>query len=142
MLTVFLSHLPLPLLLGQVTLEGREAEALREAAKNGPPKLFGTDITIILGVMLGLAALLFFWAFFVRKRPKQARGSLVVNKGDKQSDEALGSSGRRKRRKRRPDHPDNWGRNPTLGETGGLPPVRPDDPNRESPSEPETPPTS
>jgi hypothetical protein len=31
-------------------------------------------------------------------------------------------------RKRRPDHPDNLPRNPTLGETGGLPPVRPDEP--------------
>jgi len=140
MLTGFLSHIPLPLLLGQVTLEGREAEAMREAAKSSTPKLFGADITIILGVMLGLAALLFFWAFFVRKRPSQARGALVVSRADKHSSEATGSSGRRKRRKRRPDHPDNWGRNPTLGETGGLPPVRPDDPNREPPSEPETPP--
>jgi hypothetical protein len=118
MLTAFL-------LLAQ--LDRPELEALKDARKTSP-KIFGTDVTLVLGVALALAAVLFFWAFFVRKRPKHMRGALVVERAEKNSREAHGSSGRRKRRKRRPDHPDNWGRNPTLGETGGLPPTRAEDP--------------
>jgi hypothetical protein len=118
--------LTLPLLLAQI--DGKEIEEMKNAAKLSRPKLFGTDITIILAVALALAAVLFFWAFFVRKRPRNARGSFVVNRADKDARESYGSSGRRKRRKRRADHPSNWGRNPTLSETGGLPPPKPEEP--------------
>ena len=104
--------------------------AMREAARKGGPFL-GGDIGIVLGAVLLVTAIIFFWVFFIRKRPKEARGSFVVERAKKkqqQQQEANGPSGRRKRRKRRPDHPDNWARNPTLNETGGLPPVRPEDP--------------
>ena len=124
--------LTLPLLLAQI--DSKEVEEMKNAAKVSRPQLFGTDITVILAIALALAALLFFWAFFLRKRPKSARGSIVVTRGDKHSKEVYGSSGRRKHRKRRADHPSNWGRNPTLSETGGLPPPKPE--------EPEIPPTS
>jgi len=118
------------LLLAQ--FDSPELEALKNAKKTSP-KLFGTDITLLLGIVLILAAVLFFWAFFVRKRPKHMRGTIVLERSEKHSREAYGSSGRRKRRKRRPDHPDNWGRNPTLGETGGLPPERADVPETTEP---------
>ena len=118
--------LTLPLMLAQIA--SKEVEELRNAAKMSRPQLFGTDITIILGIALALAAILFFWAFFLRKRPKSVRGSVVVTRRDKDSKEAYGSSGRRKHRKRRADHPSNWGRNPTLSETGGLPPPKPEEP--------------
>jgi hypothetical protein len=114
-----------------------ELEAIKNARRSSP-KLFGTDITIVLGAALVLTAALFFWAFFLRKRPKHMRGALVVERADKRAKET-GASGRRKRRKRRPDHPDNWGRNPTLEETGGLPPERqpePDEPPAGSPNPP------
>ena len=114
------------------------ARPLPQAPPGSPVKLFGTDITVILGVALALTAILFFWAFFIRKRPKRVHGTLVLER-EKDSNEAHGNSGKRKRRKKRPGHPDNWGRNPTLGETGGLPPLRNDDPE-ETPSEPEPPP--
>ena len=128
-------------LLAQAPLENKDVEAIRAAASRaGGPRLFGADLPIILGVILGLSALLFFWAFFIRKRPKQARGSLVVSRREKASDDAAGTDARRKRRKRRPDHPDNWGRNPTLGETGGLPPARTEE-NQGPPPEPESPAT-
>src|SRR6266516_2864767 len=91
------------LLLAQ--MDPKELEALKEAAKPPVHKVLGTDVTVILGVVLALIAILFFWAFFIRKRPK-----------------------------RRPDHPDNWGRNPTLGETGGLPPARPEEPEAPPPA--------
>ena len=115
-----------------------ELDALKDAKKTSP-KIFGTDVTLLLGVALALAAILLFWAFFIRKRPKHMRGALVVERAEKHSRDGHGSSGRRKRRKRRPDHPDNWGRNPTLGETGGLPPTKLEEPENPS-AEPQSPP--
>jgi len=115
-------------------MDPKELEALKEAAKPPVHKVLGTDVTVILGVVLALIAILFFWAFFIRKRPKQVRGALVLERPEKHAREAYGASGRRKRRKRRPDHPDNWGRNPTLGETGGLPPARPEEPEAPPPA--------
>ena len=104
-----------------------DVEDLKSASKDSSPQILGTDVTIVLAVLLGLAAILFFWAFFIRKRPEEVRGSMVIHRSDKRSREEHRSSGSRKRRKRRADHPSNWGRNPTLSETGGLPPERPDD---------------
>ena len=132
--------LKFPLLLAQI--DSKEIDEIKNMAKTSRPQIFGTDITLILGILLVLAAILFFWAFFIRKRPQNARGSLVVARAEKHSGEAYGSSGRRKRRKRRADHPSNWGRNPTLSETGGLPPPRPEEPENPpaSPSAPSSPP--
>jgi hypothetical protein len=120
-------------LFAQADVNPRDAEAMREAARHTSSKFLGTDFQVVLGIGLVLAALLFFWAFFLRKRPKQTRGSLVLRGKDEHSSEAYGASGRRRRRKRRPGHPDNWGRNPTLGETGGLPPARPEEPEAPPP---------
>ena len=97
-------------------------EALRQGNK---PTGFSPELLIVLISALALSALLFVWAFFIRKRPKNARGSLVVERAGKGSQ---GDTARR-RRKRKPEHPDNWGRNPTLGETGGLPPLRENSPD-------------
>lgn len=50
--------------------------------------------------------------------------------------ESEGSQKRvRVRRRRRRENPDNFPRNPTLGETGGLPPLRPEEPDPASESE-------
>ena len=117
-----------------------DVDELKNVAKDSSPQIFGTDIKIVLAVLLGLAAILFFWAFFIRKRPEEARGSMVIQRSEKRSRMESGSSGSRKRRKRRADHPSNWGRNPTLSETGGLPPERPDDPGQQ-PSASTTPPS-
>ncbi len=106
-----------------------EIEMLKNSGKSSNPQIFGTDITIVLAVLLGIAAIIFFWAFFLRKKPTHARGSLVVQRADKGGREAHTPSGRR-RRKRRTDHPSEWGRNPTLSETGGLPPPRPEEPHQ------------
>jgi hypothetical protein len=125
------------LFLAQVKPE-LDPETLRRAVKPGETN---REIIIILACALALSLVLFIWAFFIRKRPKSARGSLVVERvrrGSKSSappEEEDGS--KRRRRKRRPDHPDNWGRNPTLGETGGLPPARTEDSN-DSPDDPDS----
>jgi hypothetical protein len=92
-----------------------------------PPRQFADRGTIILlSCLLALAAVVFLWAFFVRKRPKGARGTLIIDANRHRSSQAHGSSGRRRRRKRKDNHPENLGRNPTLSETGGLPPPRPE----------------
>jgi len=112
------------LFLAQVKPNTTDPNAIREALK---PKQMAdnTEIIVILGCALGLSILLFIWAFFIRKRPKTARGSLVVERRRKSSHQPNEEdSARRRKRVRRPDHPDNWGRNPTLSETGGLPPAR------------------
>lgn len=99
------------------------ATELPHGAKPAGGGFNNTDLLIVLACALALSAVLFFWAFFIRKRPKTMRGALVVERAKRGSKDD--SDGRKRKRKRRPDHPDNWGRNPTLGETGGLPPVRP-----------------
>jgi hypothetical protein len=129
--------LKLSLLLAQVDLQ--DLEALKNAKRNSP-KIFGADVTLVLAIGLVLATCLFFWAFFVRKKPKHARGALVLERPTRDSRESHNSSGRRKHRKRRPDHPDNWGRNPTLSETGGLPPIRLEDADDPPSPESQTPP--
>ena len=101
-------------------------DLLRQGQKSANPQIFGTDITVVLAVALGLTAILFFWVFFIRSKPTHARGSLVVSRTDKKSKES-GTSTKSRRRRRRGDHPDSWSRNPTLSETGGLPPPRPED---------------
>ena len=110
-------------------METPDLEALKNAHKGSTPQILGTDVTTILAVILGITAILFFWAFFLRKKPTHARGSLVVTRADKKGRESHALSGRKRRRR---SSSESWGRNPTLSETGGLPPPRPE--------EPETPP--
>lgn len=104
-----------------------DIEMLKQGQKSSNPQIFGTDITVVLAVALGLAAILFFWVFFIRPKPTHARGSLVVSRSDKKGKDSGASSSGRRRRRRRGDHPDSWSRNPTLSETGGLPPPRSED---------------
>lgn len=108
-------------------VETPDFETLRQSQKGANPQIFGTDITVVLAVALGLAAILFFWVFFIRPKPTHARGSLVVSRTDKKGKEDGTTSSNRRRKRRRGDHPDSWSRNPTLSETGGLPPPRPED---------------
>jgi hypothetical protein len=98
------------------------------------PQLADKNTMIVLAAVVVIAAVAFFWAFFMRKRPKNARGTIMVDRRSSGSGHAFGSSGRRRRRKRRDDHPENLPRNPTLSETGGLPPPRPEEPDSSTPS--------
>jgi hypothetical protein len=92
---------------------------------------FGGDWLLIVGIGAALALLLFLIVYL--SRDKRARRKGLVRSSRVLYNESRKSSGRSngKVRKRRQSHPDNLPRNPTLGETGGLPPLRP-----ESPSEP------
>jgi hypothetical protein len=92
---------------------------------------------IVLGATCVVALAVMAWAaLYVRKRRRHGRHA-HGHRGQSVGAEALeavqSSPGNgevhhhRRRRKRRRDHRP---RNPTLAETGGLPPVRPDDPSR------------
>lgn len=99
-----------------------------------PSHLFGLrlrDILLVAGVALVIGLVLFLWVYLTHKNRRQHRSSQTVSKpiyrAEKESPEAS-SSNRMKVRKKRRRHPDNLPRNPTLGETGGLPPIRPEEP--------------
>lgn len=109
-------------------LDTPDEHALQDVARRSKP-WFSSDTGLLMGALIVVFALAFFWVVFLRKRPTHTRGSLVVTRAQPGDNQRYGSSGRRRRRKRRPEHPDNLGRNPTLGETGGLPPPRPDEPD-------------
>lgn len=112
-------------LLAAATLEENE-RTIRTALETSKPSISRETILVLVAIGV-LSAILLIWALFIRKRPKDVHGSKVIVESDRKS-QRYGSSGRRRHRKRRPNHPDNWGRNPTLAETGGLPPLRSDDP--------------
>jgi hypothetical protein len=88
-------------------------------------------LTILFGAVGLVTALILAWAIFIRKRPDESsrryryRSSRVsaedgANSG---SDSAANDVRKEKRGRRRRRHRQ---RNPTLAETGGLPPVRTD----------------
>jgi hypothetical protein len=101
-------------------------------------KLFGLsmrDLLLLLG-LLGIIALgLYLFVYLTRRKHRRhlSRSGQDMWRSErraqreKQKESESGRTRVRIRKKRR-EHPDFRPRNPTLGETGGLPPVRPDEP--------------
>ncbi|MBI5386638.1 MAG: hypothetical protein HZA90_18360 [Verrucomicrobia bacterium] len=93
--------------------------------------LFSKEITLILIIGGGVALLLFIWAFFLRKRQhpdphaRIIKGGFLDEAGADSQREQKGRHHRRRRHRRQRSR--NLPRNPTLHETGGLPPLRPED---------------
>ena len=119
-----------PMLTGLLLLGQAPSLSLEPKA----PKVTGFrvgDTLTIVGVGLALAFVLFLFVYLTRR--KRGRNSSVPSSRVLISSHgrASGGSGRARVKKRRHRHPDNLPRNPTLGETGGLPP-----PRSEEPSEP------
>jgi len=93
------------------------------------------QLAIIFGAIFLVALAILIWAVFIRKpRPSSVsgrgleRGTLLTNeemKGHRNRRTFFGK--RRKHRRRRAPS-----RNPTLAETGGLPPIREDAPSEDS----------
>lgn len=94
-------------------------------------KLFGynvRDILILGGMVFILATALFLYAYLTRKNRRATIG-LAHSRAIYRAEEHDDSEPRRYRKKRRRrGHPDLLPRNPTLQETGGLPPLRPEEP--------------
>ena len=91
-------------------------------------KLFGMslrDILLLAGAAVVLGSILFLWAYFSRRSRRalaSANPRAVVRAESYEPDEDGRIRYRKKRRRR--DHPENLPRNPSLAETGGLPPIR------------------
>ena len=111
-------------LFAQMTIDDKE-QMIKSAVQPGQP-IMSWETKLVLVIAGVICAALLLWAMFLRKRPKELHGSRVIGEPDRKS-QRVGSSGRRRHRKRRPTHPENFGRNPTRAETGGLPPPRSDD---------------
>src|SRR5262249_41235923 len=86
------------------------------------------DTVVIIGCALVLGAILFVGAYFYRKRHPHHNHHQYPAPTDatEENSEDSHSHRRRRRRRRKPSHPDKRPRNPTLSETGGLPPPRPE----------------
>lgn len=104
-----------------------------------PPRGSGgfdaTDTLIILAFIFLLAVALFSWAYFIRKRPEERLGARALTRTShrrsrhaEDRSETRSSHRGRTRRRRRHRSEEHGRRNPTLGETGGLPPPRPEEP--------------
>ncbi len=89
-----------------------------------------TELMMVLGAVSVVTLCIFIWAAYIRKRPRE-RSHRHHHRSHSQADpngkpasfESEQDSERRyrkKRRRRREHRP----RNPTLAETGGLPPLR------------------
>jgi len=95
-------------------------------------KLFGhnvRDAILLGGMVLALAIALFLYAYITRKKHRATialAGSRPIYRAEPEEDDS--DQRRHRKRRRRKDHPDFLPRNPTLQETGGLPPIRPEEP--------------
>ncbi len=83
---------------------------------------------MVFGALFLVISLVFGWAIFVRKRRRRRKHHYHHPSKKPRGDASDGSNSdepaaKRKLRRRRRDHRP---RNPTLSETGGLPPIRPD----------------
>lgn len=92
-----------------------------------------SDLTMLLGAIGALVAALIFWVIFIRgpkKHPEERnRKPIQANSNPRVTVTEDGRERhKKKKRHRRRDHRD---RNPTLAQTGGLPPPR--DPQASTP---------
>ena len=91
------------------------------------------DALIVLGVGLVILVLLMVWARYFRHRSRQradlrVRSPVLEETGDSEADRRHHHHHRHRRRRR-----EHRPRNPTLAQTGGLPPQRPEDELPQSP---------
>jgi hypothetical protein len=82
------------------------------------------DVLIAVSVGVGIGVLLFIWAYFRYRKTDDDEGGHDSSEPAEPAEN--GDSGRRRRRKRRRRR-EHRPRNPSLQQTGGLPPPRPDD---------------
>ena len=89
------------------------------------------DILLITGVAAVLALTLFLYVYMTRRnrRSNATTGARAIYRAEKRShDDDDDPEGRHRVRRRRKRKEEFSQRNPTLGETGGLPPIRAEEP--------------
>jgi len=118
------------ILLGAQTVSDLE----QQLPPQRPSLLFGLrlrDILLLLALLAILALGLYLFAYLTRRKHRRqlSRSGRDMWRSERQWQGESRPSRVRIRKKRR-EHPDFRPRNPTLEETGGLPPVRPDEPTQ------------
>lgn len=93
-----------------------------------PTLLFGMrlrDLLLLIGVILLVANVLFVWVYLNRRsrRAVASANPRAIIRAERHEPDDDGRIRYRKKRRRRA-HPENLPRNPSLAETGGLPPIR------------------
>ena len=115
-------HFPTSLALAKLFPEGtRNADTLRE-------------ILLVLGCLAVVSVALLLWAAYIRKRKRHSSGHRSHHFS--RTTPGIGTSGagekgsepRRRRHRHRRRRSSHYPLNPTLAQTGGLPPVRRDEP--------------
>jgi hypothetical protein len=94
------------------------------------------ELLELLGALTGVTLLIVIWAVYFRPRPHRHshhhhhhhHSQSEASSSDLTSNSGSGSSGERRYRRKRRRRRDHRPRNPTLAETGGLPPLRPEHP--------------
>lgn len=82
------------------------------------------DLLLALTVVLLLAFALFGWVYFRYRKKADQQDEQRLSQMTRANESSEPERIRRRKRRRRRDHRP---RNPSLGQTGGLPPPRPDD---------------
>jgi hypothetical protein len=107
---------------------------VEKARSGGQIETSGVLIAVSIGIAIGV---MLFAAVYIRHRRQQLKegqrnristpksSKPVASEGDEEGEGGSDSSRRRVRKRRRKR--DHRPRNPTLNQTGGLPPLRPDD---------------
>ena len=117
-----------------LSVAAAELSDLRALQRTNPAK---TGLGLVLGAISAVVAMVIIWAVFLRKRRDETarryrehfiRSQEVQAESSGEGGSNGASSGRRKKRRR-----EHRQRNPTLAETGGLPPVRNDLPTDDPP---------
>jgi type VI protein secretion system component VasK len=93
---------------------------------SGPLSLELLDIFAILGAILLVVLIVFFWALMVRKRKNRIRKSRRHHRKGirEQFQKSAGEIKELVRQHQRGRHREHRALNPTLAQTGGLPPLR------------------
>ena len=120
-----------PFLAAAVTSADLKNEPITPAASG-----FMSDLLLVLGLGVVLAAALFLIVYLARKDKKSRNnnGSRVIYRASRRNGELRSSDPAEHRGKRKRRRKEEFSqRNPTLGETGGLPPLRTEEPVEPAP---------
>ena len=115
-------------------LAAADLSQLRSLQRTSPAK---TGMGLLLGAIAAVVAIVLIWAIFIRKREDQTArryrehfSRTSETGGPEKNGDSTPERSSRRRRKRRREHRQ---RNPTLAETGGLPPLRSNMPTDDPP---------
>ena len=91
-------------------------------------QVFGSpEFMLVLGLAAALTAAVFVWALVIRKRRPTDPHLRALEPAQAAEKGASDGHGHHRRHRRRRSNSSRERRNPTLQETGGLPPPRPED---------------